>query len=385
MNEWLELLIVLTVAGSTVVVCMLLIEPISRIFLPANWQYLIGKLGLLFYTLPVVYIIHMLSYFSPTIISNYNSTKPKYFEKIISGQILSTETIMWILIIWAIGSFISITWYMYCYRKFVKEIKKSSLPVNENTDVYKLFCYCKKSLGIKKKVALAYNYNISTPALVGLWKPTVLLPIEQGDHIDLNMVIRHELIHFKSKDLWIKMYTLIVISLHWFNPLVYVLRKRIHIWSELACDEKVVMKMTHAERKRYGETILNMLENTSVIRSTFSVSLSGSRKNLERRLTMLLNVKKARKYIGIITTIGIVTIGCVGIASSSWTAKNISIVSASTMKEAKENLNNPKTLEVNSSYELMSVKKSDGNKFPPEEWQEILSKIKSGEITWEDE
>ncbi|PFJ17654.1 hypothetical protein COD67_14440 [Bacillus cereus] len=230
MNEWLGLLIVLTVAGSTVVVCMLLIEPISRKSLPANWQYLIGKLGLLFYTLPVVYIMYILPSFSPTMIANYNPIKPKYFEKIISEQNISMEITMGILLIWAIGSFISITWYMCCYRKFVKEIKKSSLPVNENNDVYKLFYSCREAMGIKKKVELAYNYNISTTALVGLWKPTVLLPLEQSDNVDLSMVIRHELIHFKSKDVWIKMFTLIVISLHWFNPLVYVLRKHIHIF-----------------------------------------------------------------------------------------------------------------------------------------------------------
>ncbi|HFJ9465841.1 M56 family metallopeptidase [Bacillus sp. FSL L8-0199] len=385
MNEWLKLLTTLTVAGSTVVICMLLIKPISLKFLSANWQYLIGKLALLFYTLPFVCIIHIFPSLSPTMIAAYNPIESKDLNKILSEQNISMEMTVLIFTILTIGSLLSIIWYICCYKKFVKEIKKSSLPVPESHEVYKLFCSCKQELGIKKQVQLAYNYKISTPALVGLWKPTLLLPIEQGDNVELSMVIRHELIHFKSKDLWIKMFTLVVISLHWFNPLVYVLRKHIHTWSEFSCDEKVVVKMTRAERKRYGETILNMLENTPVIRSNFSVSLSGTRKNLERRLTMLLNAKKVKTSIVVITTIGIIAIGYVGITTSSLASKNIPIVSALEVKEAKIELDNPKNLESNSSYELISVKKSDENRFRPEVWKDILSKIDSGEITWEDE
>lgn len=385
MSEWLELLTTLTVAGSTVVVCMLLIKPISLKFLSANWQYLIGKLALLFYTLPFVCIIHISPSFSSNMIATFNPIEPKYLNKILSEQNISLEMTISVLTIWTIGSLLSIIWYICCYKKFVKQIKNSSLLVPKSHEVYKLFCSCKQELGIEKQIQLAYNYKISTPALVGLWKPTVLLPIKQGDNVDLNMVIRHELIHFKSKDLWIKMFALVVISLHWFNPLAYVLRKHIHIWSEFSCDEKVVVKMTRAERKRYGETILNMLENTPAIRSSFSVSLSGTRKNLERRLTMLLNAKKIKTSIAIITTIGIISIGYVGITTSSLVSKNIPVVSALEVKEAKIELDNPKNLESNSSYELISVKKSDENRFRPDVWKDILSKIDNGEITWEDE
>lgn len=48
------------------------------------------------------------------------------------------------------------------------------------------------------------------------------------------------MIHLKRNDLWIKALVLVANALHWFNPLVYVLRKDIHMWSELSCDEEVV-------------------------------------------------------------------------------------------------------------------------------------------------
>ena len=122
---------------------------------------------------------------------------------------------------------------------------------------------------------------------------TIYLPTENTVNVD--MVIRHELIHLKRKDLWVKAFTLGASALHWFNPLVHILRKDIHIWSELSCDEEVVKEMSHAERKRYGETILSVMAGSRNLPVQFCASLSGDGKQLKRRLMMMLNVKKQKK------------------------------------------------------------------------------------------
>ncbi|MFK4998442.1 M56 family metallopeptidase [Bacillus sp. N9] len=144
----------------------------------------------------------------------------------------------------------------------------------------------------KSKVRLAYSTAVRSPVLVGLWKPTIYLPIKNSANLDMCMVIRHELVHLKQNDLWVKAFTLAASALHWLNPLVHILRKDIHMWSELTCDEEVVKEMSYAERKRYGETILNVMIGSRGIPVRFCVSLSGNGKLLKRRLTMMLNVKK---------------------------------------------------------------------------------------------
>lgn len=70
---------------------------------------------------------------------------------------------------------------------------------------------------------------------------------------------------------------LIVSSLHWFNLFVHILCKEIHIWSELSCEEEVVSEMSYAERKRYGETILNMLEDSLETPVFYSAFLFGNK------------------------------------------------------------------------------------------------------------
>lgn len=105
--------------------------------------------------------------------------------------------------------------------------------------------------------------------------------------MDIGMVIHHELIHLKRKDLWVKAITLATSALHWFNPFIYMLKKDIHTWSELSCDEEVVKEMSHTERKRYGETTLNVMVGSRDLPIRFCASLSGDGKKLKRRLYRL--------------------------------------------------------------------------------------------------
>lgn len=150
--------------------------------------------------------------------------------------------------------------------------------------------------------------------LVGLFHPMILLPTLNMQELDLKLVLTHELIHLKRKDLWVKMLALIARTVHWFNPLVHVLRKDISTWGELSCDEALACKMSHEERKLYGEAILNTLDIHSGINTSFCSSLCESRKHIERRLVRMLNVKKTKKYITVLAVVAILAIGGTGMA-----------------------------------------------------------------------
>ena len=52
------------------------------------------------------------------------------------------------------------------------------------------------------------------------------------------ILFRHELIHYKRKDILYQLITLIFISLNWYNPFAYIMALAIEIDGETACDEK---------------------------------------------------------------------------------------------------------------------------------------------------
>lgn len=385
MNDLIEIIFVLTVAGTGVTACTFLLSPILQNFFSAKWLYLNRKLALIFFLVPIFFIVQVLSFSAP--FPSENPSIPfENFGEAPATHFLSFELAMGLLIAWGLGIAVFGAWHIYCYVKFTKEIKKTSYAVAESSEAYQLLQVKLREMNIKGRVKLAYNKQITSPVLIGLIKPTILLPTKQMAMIELDMALCHELIHFKRKDLWTKMLVLVASALHWFNPFIHLLRKEIYVWSELACDEEVVADMSHMERKRYGEMILNMMEQQAKTVATFGVFLSESKKDMKRRLTMMLKVKKMKKLTWLLAIVLMTTIGGIGITVSAMAEKNRpTVVDENKVallidSNRKEEVPGDPTLN-----EIISVKPSDEKRFRPEEWQRILSQIDKGIISWEDE
>ncbi|MBY0163789.1 peptidase M56 [Cytobacillus firmus] len=336
MNTILELLLTLTVAGSAVVACILVLRIVSIHALPTKWRYRISKMAIGFYLIPVVLGIQWISplfTFSATatvpFANELSSTGQHalpgpysgiHAEPLLPDQTISANAALSLIVLWAIGAVAFAAWQMYCYRRFLKKLKHTRVTIPISSEAAKQLSFIKEALGVKSSVGLAYSSTIRSPVLVGLWKPTIYLPIENT--VNMDMIIRHELIHLKRKDLWVKAFTLGASALHWFNPLVHILRKDIHMWSELSCDEEVVKEMSHAERKRYGETILSVMAGSRNLPVQFIASLSGDGKQLKRRLMMMLNVKKQKKKTMYLTLTAVFLVAVISTSAAAWASSN---------------------------------------------------------------
>jgi hypothetical protein len=137
--------------------------------------------------------------------------------------------------------------------------------------------------------------------LAGLFKTFLILPEVELSERELKVILKHELTHFKRRDLWVKSLTLVANAIHWFNPAAYRLTKNIDTFCELSCDEQVVSDMNMEERQFYGETILNVLCRVVNQHSGIYATLAESKKGIERRLTHMMNVKNTSKRIVIIS------------------------------------------------------------------------------------
>lgn len=325
-------LLAMTVAGSVIVGLMLLLRPVTVKLFPARWQYRIGKMAITFFLVPFsIFAGKLLSLLPQSITSSdylgtslmailgevhsnglveiMDSQIESHFPMIMENH-FSIEVMQIILCIWLVGVVAFATWYFYCYRRFMKQIRANSIPAPENAA--DLLSSCKAELGIRGNLKFMINSKIASPMLVGLLHPTILLPISNMQEIDLKLVLTHELMHLKRKDLWIKIFALAAGTLHWFNPFAYILRKDISRWSELSCDEVLAIEMSHGERKLYGEAILNTLDNNTGINTAFCSSFCESKKYIERRLIMMLNVKTKKKYIAVVAVLVILAIGGIG-------------------------------------------------------------------------
>lgn len=97
--------------------------------------------------------------------------------------------------------------------------------------------------------------NVSTPFILGVFRPAIYIPsgIAQPQ---ISYVLCHEYAHISRRDhLW-KPLGFLLLSLYWYNPLIWVAYILLCRDIERACDEKVIARMSPADRKRYSEALL---------------------------------------------------------------------------------------------------------------------------------
>jgi len=141
----------------------------------------------------------------------------------------------------------------------------------------------KDSLKLRDNIYI--SDKIRTPAVYGIIKPKIILPTEY-DATKLDFILMHEKAHIKRKDNFIRLFALIVVCLHWFNPFAWLLLKMLYSDIELACDETVLSKCNETERKEYAYTLLSTAEKTNV----FAASFGGSK--IRIRIESVLSYKK---------------------------------------------------------------------------------------------
>ncbi|MFD2332521.1 M56 family metallopeptidase [Cohnella sp. GCM10020058] len=335
MNTMLELLFTLAVAGSVVTVCILFMRKVPVHLFTAKWRYRLQKIAILLYLLPVAagisWIVPLIEAHTTT--TSVQNSSPLTQAGFITESFMSLRTIpasaaLIFLRIWAIGAIGFAARQLYDYRRFTVALSRSRTDLPERGEAAVRLSFLKEELGLKSKVALAGSSIFRSPVLAGLRQPTIYFPQALASDVDLDMVLRHEMMHLKRKDLWVKALALVVGALHWYNPLVHLLRKEIQLWSELSCDEEVVVGMSHAERKRYGSTLLNVVAGSGNLPTWFCASLSGDGKQLKRRLTLMLNVKKLKKKTMFLTVSAVFLIAAVSTTAAVWASDNTPTVVA---------------------------------------------------------
>jgi bla regulator protein blaR1 len=83
------------------------------------------------------------------------------------------------------------------------------------------------------------------------------------EYDNLRYIMLHELAHLKRKDIVINWVTLLLQVIHWVNPLIWLAFYKMCVDRELACDEAILMSLDKGEEKKYGNTILDMVEIVS--------------------------------------------------------------------------------------------------------------------------
>lgn len=128
--------------------------------------------------------------------------------------------------------------------------------------------------------------------MVGLLRPRILLPERELSPEQWEGVLTHELVHWRRHDLWIKWLAVLARAVHWFNPAVWWLVRRLEQDCELSCDEQTVRHWDSPRRARYGELLLILAAGGDSGFGWVSLSLSSPKQRLKERLICMMTQKR---------------------------------------------------------------------------------------------
>lgn len=207
--------------------------------------------------------------------------------------------------IWAAGAVCTAGWNLAAYFPYRRTLYRTLKPVREGEAL------CLNALHPRPWPALYRSGAVSTPLLLGLLRPVIVLPDRGYTPEMLEGILRHELTHYRRGDLAVKWFAAAVFCVHWFNPLVYLFRGEIDRACELSCDERLLRNMDLREKQVYGELLLTLAANRPLPRRVVATSFATEKRNLKERLIQIMTFKK--KGFGAFTVMAValaLLVGC---------------------------------------------------------------------------
>ena len=201
--------------------------------------------------------------------------------------------------IWLGGAAFLLIRRVTMYQSFVKYIRAGREEVSD-IKLLDLLAETEEQMGIRRPVELYANTLVSSPLLLGLFRPCIILPKTDLPGEDLRYTIRHELIHYRRFDLLYKWLVQITVCLHWFNPFVWLMGKETGRACELACDEALAEGLDIEGRRAYGDTLLHAAKGgggDGFREPVVSLTLSENGKLLKERLGAIADFRKQPKAV----------------------------------------------------------------------------------------
>ena len=192
-------------------------------------------------------------------------------------------------IVWAAGVLVCAVFFSLAYWKCWKEFQ-TSLPVGND--------FTENWLSVHqqgRRISIRQSGRFSAPLTYGVLHPVILMPIStKWENTDsLAYVLAHEYVHIRRFDSIRKLVLIVVLCVHWFNPLVWVMYILANRDIELSCDEAVVRFFGENTKAAYARALISMEETRSGLTPLCN---NFSKNAIEERITAIMKIKKTTVF-----------------------------------------------------------------------------------------
>lgn len=308
----LKLILVMSLSGSFILLCDFILNKWIKKQFSIRWRYQLLKLSMLFFIVPFpllqgfwLNVLPFGTYYdgiSESIIVDYSNS---IFIKESGEVILPAYNYSKLFFcIWLAGFLVILIFQFIHYIKYIKGLQKNAVKI-EDEGIIQLFDNMKDICHISRRLCLVKSESVHSPLTFGVFSPVIVLPDKKYKVEELQIILRHEMIHIKKYDLVFRFLSLLAISIHWFNPLTYWLFKRLCFVSESDCDEQIVTNQNREYRIFYGNMIIDSATDMNRRQMlTASFGLAGNHKELlKERLELLMSMNKMKKNVRMLSAV----------------------------------------------------------------------------------
>lgn len=226
---------------------------------------------------------------------NFPFTRTIYSSKLLIGlgnivyanvygdrEILVSDLLLWL---WIGVAVILLIRYFYKRVKVRRILEQYVIKDTDTKGYYESFLNDTKIRSIK----IAVIPGEEQAAIFGVIRPIMILPDAVLEEKTVAHMIRHEIKHYANYDLWLKFFVDLLVVIHWWNPIVYMMRKELSLAFELSNDYMVTKDMSELGKIEYAETLVQAAKLMSN-QQAYDLNLTGG-ECLETRIKMLLKEK----------------------------------------------------------------------------------------------
>ncbi len=252
-------------------VCRLLGEHLA-----ARWRCQLWLLVVIRLALPVslpspVSLFNLLG--APVRLSSPDAV-PFWLPGELAGQFFSGLELPWVGWIWiAVTSVLLLrvvgSWGLTVW------IRTTARPL-DSWEAWQLLQECKEVSGLDVPVAILESSRVRSPCLLGFLRPWIVLPTGLRGELssdELRLVFLHELAHLRRRDLAMNWILAAVEILHWFNPFVWLVTRRMREDREEACDACALDARPDSGRT-YALTLLKLIERGGMVHESLPPALA---------------------------------------------------------------------------------------------------------------
>lgn len=190
--------------------------------------------------------------------------------------------------VWLTGVLLLVTIHLISYFRYKRQVMRKGKLIEDDIRIFGQMFALKCDLQIRRTVRVIEYREAESPMMMGFVRPVLVLPREQYSSEELFFILKHELVHLRRGDVYLKLLWMTANAVHWFNPLIWMMQKEAVIDIELSCDERVTQDADYAGRKAYTETLLSTLHKRCGRKTVLSTQFYGGTKIMKKRFVNIL-------------------------------------------------------------------------------------------------